>query len=352
VIFDLIRAVASFAVLIGHALSIFPIKGFYLLWPQQIGVIVFFLLSGYLITETLSRRLANPQSRFIDYAIDRWCRIYSGFLPAILLVAGMDYFCITHYQANGETIERFTFYGFLTNAAMLQAPAIALPFGSAAPFWTVAIEFWIYMFVGLIAFSIKNGITLLGIVAIILTGIIPVQSLTTNNEVLIPWLMGAASQQLIASRALSLVPNWSLWSIAAVAFGVLTFHIHSGGEIYSLYAFVMVALTFTATITVYLRTKPATPPAFDDGVRWWAAWSYSLYLLHHSVLMFVATTMHGGTRILYGIAASILVSVVFASLTEKHHRELASYLKHRLRQNRKIAENLIEQCRAFLAGIN
>jgi peptidoglycan/LPS O-acetylase OafA/YrhL len=131
-------------VLIGHATAIFPNKGFYLLWPQEIGVVIFFLLSGYLISQTLHRRLADPNARFVDYAIDRWARIYSGFIPAIILVAAMDYVCISHNHASAETIERFTVSGFFANLAMLQAPAVALPFGSAAPFWTVAIEFWIY----------------------------------------------------------------------------------------------------------------------------------------------------------------------------------------------------------------
>lgn len=81
---------------------------------------------------------------------------------------------------------------------MMQAPAVTLPFGSAAPFWTVVIEFWIYMFVGLLAFAIRDGFKPLWVIAIFLTGIIPVQSFGTNNLVMIPWLAGAAVERINA----------------------------------------------------------------------------------------------------------------------------------------------------------
>jgi peptidoglycan/LPS O-acetylase OafA/YrhL len=300
-------------------------------------VVIFFLLSGYLISQTLHRRLADPNSRFIDYAIDRWSRIYSGFLPAILVVAAMDYVCISHFHTNPETIERFTLSGFFANLAMLQAPAVALPFGSAAPFWTVAIEFWIYMFVGLIAFATRNRITIftvITIVAIFLTGIIPVQSLTDNNAVLAPWLLGAACERLISSRSFQKVPNGLLWIVAIVALCLLAYHVAAGERIFSNYAFALAAMIFAPAIATFSRTNPSTPKYLESGVKWWVGWSYSLYLLHHSILMFVATAMNGSSRVLYGVAASIIASILFASVTEAHHLSLASHIKSMFRRGR------------------
>lgn len=77
---------------------------------------IFFLLSGYLISQTLHRRLDEPESTFTDYAIDRWSRIYSGYLPAILLVAAIDFFTIAHYPSiSRETVSRFTGESFFSN---------------------------------------------------------------------------------------------------------------------------------------------------------------------------------------------------------------------------------------------
>jgi peptidoglycan/LPS O-acetylase OafA/YrhL len=316
-------------VLVGHASTIFPRSFGPVEWPQQIGVVVFFLLSGYLISQTLHRRLLDPKSVFIDYAIDRWSRIYSGFLPAILLVAAMDYYCISHYPVTSqETISRFTTQSFFANLAMLQAPAVTLPFGSASPFWTVAIEFWIYMFVGLLAFAIRDGFSLPVTAGIIISGLIPIQSLVGNNAVLVPWLLGALSQQLIASRSIRLVPKWVFGLAAAGSLIWLTIELSRGDRIYSNSVFFACAVTFAASLALWDRAKPATPAALDHGVKWWADWSFSLYLLHHSILMFSATALLGSAyRMQVGIAGSIVVSILFARFTEAHHRRIAACLK-------------------------
>ena len=194
-------------VFVGHGLGTFNAR--HPIWPQQFGVVIFFLLSGYLISQTLHRRLDQPNSTFTDYAIDRFARIYSAYLPAILLVCVLDYLTLNYFGhlIKDEVVSRFSIESFVANLFMLQAPAITEPFGSAAPLWTVAIEFWIYMFVGLLAFSIRDGAGPLRIVAIIGTGIIPVESLADNNMVLIPWLAGAAAERLIASGALREIPS-------------------------------------------------------------------------------------------------------------------------------------------------
>ena len=215
---------------------------------------------------------------------------------------------------------------------MLQAPTLILPFGSAAPFWTVAIEFWIYIFVGLLAFSIRDGLSVPVIVGIVLSGLIPVQSLTDNNEVLVPWLLGAASEQLIASKTIRLIPKWAFWPVGIGSLIWLVVQISSGQPIYSYPVFFISAVLFAAFLALWDRTKPETPAALDGGAKWWADWSYSLYLLHHSILMFAATVIGPTYRMLAGIVGSIVVSIIFAKFTEAHHRRLAAYLKELVRR--------------------
>jgi peptidoglycan/LPS O-acetylase OafA/YrhL len=317
-------------VLLGHALFIFPRSFGPIERPQQFGVVIFFLLSGYLISQTLHRRLADPKSTFIDYAIDRWSRIYSGFLPAIMLVAAIDYYSISHYPLTSpEAVARFTLPEFFANISMLQAPAVIPPFGSAAPFWTVAIEFWIYMFVGLIAFAIRDGLSVPVTVGIFLFGLIPVQSLADNNEVLVPWLLGAAVEQIVASKPIRRLPSWPLWLVGFGSLICLVITITGGTRIYSAPVYFLSAATFTAFLALWFRAKVGAAGPVDRGIKWWAGWSYSLYLLHHSILMFAATVVVPTYRMLAGIVGSIVVSIVFASLTEVHHKRLAAYLKRR-----------------------
>ena len=321
-IFDLIRAVAALAVLGGHAHVIFAAQPDPAQWAQQYGVVVFFLLSGFLISRTLHRRLADPQSTFLDYAIDRWSRIYSGYLPAILLIVVIDYVATSGTAGVfQETVERYTVPLFFANLFMLQAPAVTLPFGSAAPFWSVAIEFWIYMFVGLLAFTRRDGVSLFLIVAIGLAGIIPVQSLTDNNLVLMPWLLGAAAERLLATGWFDRIPRLLIGTAGVAAL----FYLTQKSKVYEFTSFFGAAVVFASLVILFERTT-----RFSAAAAWLASWSYSLYLLHHSILLLVAKEYNGHLRIYVAVVASIAVAIPFAMLTEAHHKQLAGDIKRRV----------------------
>jgi peptidoglycan/LPS O-acetylase OafA/YrhL len=57
---------------------------------QNIGVLIFFVMSGFLITATLLHNSAKPDYGFARYFIDRFARIYSGLLPALVFVIVTD----------------------------------------------------------------------------------------------------------------------------------------------------------------------------------------------------------------------------------------------------------------------
>jgi peptidoglycan/LPS O-acetylase OafA/YrhL len=85
---DLLRAVAAQMVCVGHAI-IFFVSGSRPQWlpvMQNIGVLIFFLISGFVIAATLSRRSGDPDYGFLRFFVDRFARIYSGLLPALVLI--------------------------------------------------------------------------------------------------------------------------------------------------------------------------------------------------------------------------------------------------------------------------
>jgi peptidoglycan/LPS O-acetylase OafA/YrhL len=324
-VLDAIRAFAALLVLVGHALGISSSTA--PAWPQEVGVVIFFLLSGFLISRTLHRRLADPNATFMEYMVDRWARIYSGFFPALLLVVAIDGYTIAHFPgSNQETIARFTVPGFFENLFMMQAPTISLPFGSAAPFWTVAIEFWIYIFVGLTAFALRDGISLFRVAAIMASGIIPVQSFTDNNMVLIPWLIGAAIERIHANVTLTMVRAILLANVACI---LAAWQIVSGDRIIYAWKFYIAAgLIFLAVVFVVSRVNWAATSLSARIVTWWASWSYSLYLLHHTILMdFAAPFSATPQSMVIASAIAIVASICFAALTENHHRTLAIKIK-------------------------
>ena len=108
----LLRSIAAQAVLVGHALSLFKVSPFGIRHMQNIGVLVFFILSGVLITySTIQKKNRSDKYGFKSYFMDRFVRIYSGFLPAILLVVILD-MIIRHLY--GDSIYIYTAYSLRT----------------------------------------------------------------------------------------------------------------------------------------------------------------------------------------------------------------------------------------------
>jgi peptidoglycan/LPS O-acetylase OafA/YrhL len=94
---DLVRGISAQFVLIGHLLNIlFPEyflegtapnfaekPGFF--YVQNFGSLVFFVLSGYLISISASEKKKQGQ-RFGGYFADRFARIYTPYIPVLIFV--------------------------------------------------------------------------------------------------------------------------------------------------------------------------------------------------------------------------------------------------------------------------
>ena len=86
---DLLRFCAAQAVCVGHSISFFGVAD--RLRPpmapnmQNVGVLMFFVLSGFLIAHVLTRGIGQRSYGLAQFVIDRFARIYSAFLPALLV---------------------------------------------------------------------------------------------------------------------------------------------------------------------------------------------------------------------------------------------------------------------------
>lgn len=115
---DLIRGVSAQIVVIGHGLSFFEIFPV-LQVPkmQNIAVLIFFLLSGFLITYSTIRK--NNYS-FKNYFLDRFTRIYTAFIPAIIFVFLIDTLNKKINPSDYMFDKAFNLMTFLGNIFMLQ----------------------------------------------------------------------------------------------------------------------------------------------------------------------------------------------------------------------------------------
>jgi peptidoglycan/LPS O-acetylase OafA/YrhL len=85
---DLVRFGAALVMLLGHAWTI-PFPNHPLRWPGTQAVVVFFVLSGFVIAFVADGR----EKAFVEYALRRAARVWSVAIPAILL-AGIITFAV------------------------------------------------------------------------------------------------------------------------------------------------------------------------------------------------------------------------------------------------------------------
>jgi peptidoglycan/LPS O-acetylase OafA/YrhL len=135
-------------------------KGFYFLTGfGHEAVMVFFVISGYLVGGKVWSLYQEAQFEWRRYLADRLSRLYAVLLVALLLGAALDWTGYLFFNKYGlynqgyegaiavlgtAPIERMGFWDFLVNAFFLQTIA-GPPFGSNGPLWSLAYEWWYYI---------------------------------------------------------------------------------------------------------------------------------------------------------------------------------------------------------------
>lgn len=176
---DMARWMAAVMVMVGHlrnplllgwgsltpAERTLPVKLWYFITGYHAeAVLIFFVLSGYLVGGLAAARGAEGRWEPGGYAIDRISRLFIAFLPALLLTLVLDWagshwfggtglYNGTHpmvvEKIHGEIFQdRLTPGIFVGNMFMLQNYFVP-ELGSNDPLWTLSSEFWFYAVFGL-----------------------------------------------------------------------------------------------------------------------------------------------------------------------------------------------------------
>lgn len=142
---DFLRVIAAFGVVLFHANLPWFSNG--LFFSDKYGhkfVMIFFVLSGYLIAFTVNKK----NKGITEYIIDRLSRLYSVVWPALLLTFILDYIGShinpTYYV--GQITPSHQMFRYIINAAFLsQIWNLCTKPSSNGPFWSICYEFWYYM---------------------------------------------------------------------------------------------------------------------------------------------------------------------------------------------------------------
>jgi peptidoglycan/LPS O-acetylase OafA/YrhL len=131
------------------------------------AVVVFFLISGWLVGGSLLNKIDQPQA-IRSYAIDRLTRLWTVLVPTFLLILvvgiGMD--VLKAGTADFSAMNEYSALSFLGNLLGLQT--VVVPnFGGNYALWSLANETWYYILFPLLLWMFRGrGILLQGACAI------------------------------------------------------------------------------------------------------------------------------------------------------------------------------------------
>ncbi len=308
---DWLRALAAGLVLFGHAVNQICPGG-------AIGVSVFFVLSGFLITSILLREGMLGLGNVARFIVRRLARIYPMYVFLIaLVVAG---FAVAHRISSLGTILQAV-PGLLT---FTEDPSEWSGYGFAV-LWTLSIEFWFYVtfpFVLWAATSIRQAIPCI-FAAMVLSLAAKVFGFGGNTlHYYDHFLIGSLCAALIKYQAVPKLferPHLFALGIGVILLVATTPYPGSRGLIWFCQS-----LTAAAATGVVILAGFANPPARKLP---WAAFlgriSYSVYLMH-AIIFDIFIYLDGMARnIPLFLAIVIPVSTVTYYVIERPIERLA-----------------------------
>lgn len=319
---DAVRGLAALAVVIYHIRYKFFLDysevphtltslGFYTATSfGHDAVMVFFVLSGYLISGTVLKDLRRGRWSWPRYAFNRLTRLYVVLIPGLLLTLfwdrlGLHLFPLHPAYTGAPTGWKHDFFPVadslsagiaVANLFFQHAIAGIPPLGSNIPLWSLTYEVAYYLVfpAAMVAIwpSSRVWMRMSG------AALAALASYHFGSRIMLYfpiWLFGFSLHLLPQMTWLRRVP--SLWRTVAVALFVVgctcARHTPLGGSLET--GDYIVGVAFAIGLYVLLHD---TRPIGDRGYSWWATAlsqiSYTLYVVHMPVLIFLRAAINPG----------------------------------------------------------
>lgn len=329
---DWLRGLSAQFVLIGHAASTWyadPYIGRTLV-IQNLGVVIFFVLSGFLIPYTAAAK--PPGYSYGGFVLDRAARIYVPYVPCLLFVILADYafFPVPPGPHDWGTI--------LVNLAMLNDFPLhnyikSFPefdrVGTARTLWSVAAEWWIYLAFGAFYFHAVRR-QRIGIAAWLLA--IPagfvVAFHTIASMLFLAWAAGALAAWACL-RAIEMRLPWSLAAVGAFVLAVCRLYLVKLTFFDAPFALLLALGVFCLLQAAVHERWASTLLALSAPMgRALASFSYTLYLTHLTIVTALRAHIEAGTTgFLLSLIAANATAVLLYWAFERHYKTVAAFFR-------------------------
>ncbi len=312
-------------------------------WTAGFGadaVRIFFVISGYWITATILRRVNSGGWTWRNYLIDRMSRLWIVLIPALLIgllldVSGRFAFNFPRYSdfdfITAENVDIATalspksFFGNLVFLQNIYVPT----FGSNGPLWSLANEFWYYIWFPAILLAFRMRFSVMTILALA-TMVLFTHSNVTEGFLI--WLLGSAVYVVTdrVGATMRKTKNSVRFGCTAIAFVVFLacIGVTRAMPISWVVDGLIVGIGFSLLLASVIVFDVGLPKILHPLSIFGARASFSLYVVHFPVLMFLASTLLAGhvftpgvesIAIAFGITlVMIATGWFFSQFTEKH----------------------------------
>ena len=348
---DTMRFIAAFMVLLSHARNtFFPAFGDLPMDQQNIfsmaftmfcrmgheAVIVFFVLSGFLVGGRGFERIKDNSMNVGSYAIDRFARITPPLLAAI-----------TFYYITSLIIPETPFSWATAIGNLFSLQGICCD-SLVSPFWSLSYEVWFYIILGALAILLKakndRKIIMSLIVFVAATSVFV---LGLKMHYLLIWMMGAVAYLARPQKKNKWILLLSLVGLfAAILYWQLSkdtksidFAVEgSNKELIDVIMSLMVCLLIQQVIL--FEPKKSVSKWIERKVGGMAKFSYTLYLSHRIVFLWIIAfvwakdscqfTILGILKFLIIIIATLFACWLLYLISERYSPTIKKYLKEQL----------------------
>jgi peptidoglycan/LPS O-acetylase OafA/YrhL len=319
----------------------------------NLGVVIFFLISGFLIGRSVLSNSVRHDYHLSTYVVERFARIYTAFIPALFLVAVIDFFFYQRPSFPGHY--SYSLWNAFGNVLMLQGFPVLKSlkdigidywyidnFSSGFAFWTLPIEWWIYLTFGILFFSIKDNIwSISRIIILVISAISPLYYCFSRfaGGLTQVWIMGFGFSLLYhygenidiyqsPGHRRTILPIILILMLLTIPMALARLEYFAP---YDLALDSVLALMICAPIFV-LGFRPVTlPKPMARVTHYLAGYSYSLYLIHGTLMLAVRTAephwINGTASFVAMLLGVNILAGIFAQLFELRYHLVAKRLK-------------------------
>ncbi len=295
---DFLRATAALLVLLGHTRRAYfhytdvlaqpgPfLKLFYFITSLEgEAVVIFFVLSGFLIGGSLANSMQRGSFDLVRYLIARFVRIYIVYLPALVITEAVFLFGSLLLGDPGAGDNRPLFsqqqidFGGVSQAichlAGLQGFS-CVPWDQNPALWSLGYEWALYLFapaiIGLMVWKASSGLRLIGGVLICAIAATICEHPKSGVGWFIVWFLGVASYRILRARLVPLPAG--LLGAGLIIAGLAMRLLNAAGVLET-------DTLIAAGIAIVIACRPLVAFPLAPRLSGWAAgFSYTLYAIH------------------------------------------------------------------------